>query len=129
MISVNRILQGLSNGPTPEAIFVGVLALSALVSEPEVTRLPGDACVSAIFGVTFLKVLFSSDHAGILGFWIGGVVRKILRKSEFTAQRILKSRFSDVLMNPNRCKFVRVGSTSLKRCRIVEVTVWREQGP
>ena len=104
---MNRILQGLSNGPTPEAIMVGVLALSVLVSEPEVTRLPGDACVSAIFGVTFLKVLFPSDHAGILGFWIGGVVRKISRKSEFTAQRICPTRCIDVLINRNRCKIVR----------------------
>ena len=87
-VSMERNLQGLSSDATPEAKFGAVLALSALVSKPEVTRLPGDACVSAIFRVTFLKVLFSSDHAGILRFWIGGVVRKISRKSEITAQRI-----------------------------------------
>ena len=43
--------------------------------KPEVTRLPGEACVSAIFGITFLMVLFPSDLDGVVGFWIGGLVR------------------------------------------------------
>ena len=74
-VSMERNLQGLSSDATPEAKFGAVLALSALVSKPEVTRLPGEACVSAIFGITFLMVLFPSDLDGVVGFWIGGLVR------------------------------------------------------
>ena len=55
-------------------IRLGSLAIRSRL-KPEVTRLPGEACVSAIFGITFLMVLFSSDHDGVVGFWIGGLVR------------------------------------------------------
>ena len=107
MVSLIRIVQGLSNDATPEAKFVGVLAQSALVFEPEVTRLPGDACVSAIFRITFLILLFSSDHDAVLRFRIGGVFREISRKSQFTAQRIFPSRSIDVLIRQKRCKIFR----------------------
>ena len=57
------------------------LAIVARLLFP-VLRIAGATCVSALFGITFLIVLFDADHAGVLDFPIGGLVLEKMAKSE-----------------------------------------------
>ena len=41
-----------------------------------VSALAGATCVSALFGINFLKLLFDADVDGMLRFPIGGPVRR-----------------------------------------------------
>ena len=95
---------------------------------PEMMRLPGDACVSAIFVDTTSKATFLSDHDDVLGFEIGGLVREKSRFFHFTAQRIFSTRSLDVLTEKFGANIVRVGFTSPSRRQFVEGMIWRKQG-
>ena len=90
---------------------------------PEMMRLPGDACVSAIFVDTTSKATFLSDHDDVLGFEIGGLVREKSRFFHFTAQRIFSTRSLDVLIEKFGANIVRIRFTSLSRRHLVEGTV------
>ena len=58
-----------------------VRALWRFLTNSGSAALTPSAGVSALFGITFLKVLFHKDVVGTFGFRIGARVRKILRNS------------------------------------------------
>ena len=72
----------------------GVVAVGAVLPVSCVT---GATCVSALFRVNFLRVLFRADHDDVLGFSIGGPVRKLLTNSQ--SPGLMKTFFLHFLMN------------------------------
>ena len=71
-----------------------VIVLSVLLPVSCVT---GATCVSALFRVNFLRVLFRADHDGVLGISIGGPVRKLWTNSQ--SPGLMKTFFLHFLMN------------------------------
>ena len=82
MVSDESSCLDLSVGETLDVVVLAVRSQLTLVSHFRFLRIADATCVSALFGIKFLMVLFDADAADVFDFSIGGRVLEILANSE-----------------------------------------------